>query len=74
MKPIDNSENESKCICAKCPVYNECAKNNSEILYCAQAKSKCSLDANKMCICGECSVYVENKLSGGYFCLHGEAK
>lgn len=70
MKPIDNSENAQKCICSKCPVYDQCAKEKQETLYCARNKSGCELDGDKMCICGECPVFIENKLSSGYFCIH----
>lgn len=70
MKPADNSENELKCICGKCPVYDKCAEEKKEALYCARGKSNCKLDGGRMCICGECPVYIENELSGGYFCIN----
>lgn len=69
-KPEDSTENLSKCICGKCPVYDDCARSKTEMLYCAREKSECSLDSKKLCICGMCPVFNENDLSGGYFCIN----
>jgi len=70
-KPADTLENIAKCICARCPVYNECTKSKDEVLYCARMVSVCEdLDKTANCICPECPVYKEHKLEGGYFCIY----
>jgi len=70
MKPSDTQENMMKCVCGKCPLYNECNKGKMEGLFCARKKAECPMDSTKMCICGTCPVYAENKLAGGYFCIN----
>lgn len=70
MKPQDNPENFSKCICENCALFTECNKEGKEKLFCARKKSDCAMDASKMCICGVCPVYNDNNLSGGYFCIN----
>ena len=69
MKPENNKENFSKCICVGCSLYVDCNRDKKEKLFCGKTKSECSMDANKMCICGSCPVYSKNNLSGGYFCI-----
>ena len=68
-------ENFEKCVCPKCPSYNDCAKGKNEALYCAQdvGKSACEYNMNG-CICMDCPVHKENNLDAGYYCIHGSAK
>lgn len=76
MSKISNTKaNLAKCVCRGCPTYqaSRCAKENQEKLYCAVGKSACDL-IRKGCICGACPVWSEHKLTGGYFCLTGQAK
>ncbi len=67
-------KNQSACVCAGCPSYNECAKGNRELLYCADGvgKSGCEYSMNG-CICGGCPIYERYKLKSGYYCVHGSA-
>ena len=73
-KVIKNETNLSKCPCAHCPSYNECAKGKVELLYCAEeiGKSTCPYKMNG-CICGGCPVYKESHLKAGYYCIKGSA-
>lgn len=76
MKKIENNElNRSKCICTKCPSFNECSKENGETLFCADdvGKSKCEYKMSG-CICGPCPLTKEYNLTKGYYCIHGSAK
>ena len=67
-------ENKKKCVCAKCPSYNECAARKRELLYCLVGKSgECHL-GDLGCICPECPVTVELDLSNIYFCRRGSEK
>jgi aldose sugar dehydrogenase len=68
LKPENNKENFSKCICEKCPVYTACNKEKNQKLFCAMEISECDMNTDKMCICGMCKIYNESNLSGGYFC------
>lgn len=70
MKPLNTQENSIKCICGRCPLFTDCNKGKTEILFCARRKSECPMDNKKMCICGACPVYEENNLIGGYFCIN----
>lgn len=69
-----NKMNMSKCPCAVCPSYNECAKGKKELLYCAEeiGKSACAYKMSG-CICGGCPVHKECNLTSGYYCMHGSA-
>jgi hypothetical protein len=70
---INNEENMKKCVCAKCPSYNECSAGKNELLFCAIGKSGCEYKMNG-CICGSCPVEIENGLKAGYYCLKGSAE
>ncbi len=69
-----NEVNISKCTCADCPSYNECARGKTEKLYCAEqvGKSECAYKMNG-CICGQCPVHAEFDLKAGAYCIHGSA-
>lgn len=67
VKVPDTKENLMKCICGRCPSYNECMKEKMDGLFCARGKTDCAL-TRAGCICGECALYTEYQLSGGYFC------
>lgn len=74
MSKVKNSkENIKKCICARCPSYNDCMNKNKDILFCATGKAKCDF-IEKGCICGGCIVHSENRLDNGYYCKIGAAK
>jgi len=70
MKPKNSAENFGKCFCIDCPLYTNCNKNKAERIFCARTTSECVMDGKKSCLCpAGCPVYLENKLSGAYFCL-----
>lgn len=75
MKVPKTPDNAKKCLCPTCPTYlsEDCPKNGDENLFCAAGKSKCDLP-EKGCFCGACPIWTEYGLSGGYFCLNGEAQ
>lgn len=73
MPVLNNDENASKCVCPKCPSFNECMKEKNEVLYCARGKTGCEVP-KKGCLCGGCPVHLENGLDKWYYCLFGKAE
>jgi hypothetical protein len=61
-----------KCICARCPTYNDCARKGEELLYCLDGKTACKLERYG-CICGTCPVEKLEGFTGVYFCVAGKA-
>jgi len=61
-----------KCICSRCPTYDDCTRKGNELLFCFEGKSSCKL-AKKGCICGMCPVEKTKGFSGSFFCLNGKA-
>jgi hypothetical protein len=61
------------CICPDCPMYNQCAKENYEGLYCILGLSKCNLEEDD-CICPECEVAEDMELKNDLFCIKGSEK
>ncbi len=71
-KVEDTSENFETCLqgnCNNCPSY---PKTSVEGLYCARGKSKATIQ-RKGCNCPECPVWINNGLSGMYYCIKGSA-
>lgn len=67
-------ENKKKCVCAKCPSYNDCAARKRELVYCLVGKSReCQLD-ELGCICPDCPVTFELDLKNTYHCTRGSEK
>ena len=68
-KVKDTQENFEICLqpgnCASCPTY---PKGSGEGLFCARGRSKQSLE-KKGCNCPECPIWIENGLSGMYYCI-----
>ena len=62
-----------KCICGKCPTYNDCMKEKKEALFCALGKSGCE-PVKKGCLCPACPVTRDLGLKHGYYCLRGSEK
>lgn len=73
MKPADTESNASACLCPDCPTYNDCMRDNAELLFCGRGGTSCEVSAVE-CICGDCSVWAENSLSSYYFCIRGAAE
>lgn len=71
-KMIEN--NKKDCICGDCPSYNDCAKVNSELLYCEDGKSVNCIFDEKGCICGDCPVTGRLGLVNDYFCTRGSER
>ena len=63
----------AKCICGKCPTYNDCMKNKKEALFCALGKSACAI-TKKACLCPTCPVTAMLGLKHGYYCIKGSEK
>jgi len=69
-KVPDTQENVQKCICGGCPSYDDCMRDNNEILYCAKEKSACEVP-RKGCLCGACPLVAEFGLDKMYYCVMG---
>ena len=61
-------ENNNKCLCGTCRTYTYNGLKSR--LFCGIGKSKNTLQM-KECVCISCLVFIENKLSGYYFCIKG---
>jgi hypothetical protein len=59
------------CVCPNCPSYNECAKENGELLYCILGKSPRCITEEVGCICPACQVWDKMDLTNEYFCTKG---
>jgi hypothetical protein len=77
MGPDDSSDHLAKmeklCYCPKCPSYDDCAGERSELLFCLKEKSNCIKDRSG-CICTSCPVAEELGLNHMYYCLEGDEK
>lgn len=69
----DTEETRKKCICAGCPSFNQCMKENTEVLFCARGKTACEL-MKSGCICGACPLTAEYSLDKMYYCEIGVAE
>jgi hypothetical protein len=63
-------KNQARCVCAKCPTYDDCSKGKGELLYCVTGKSSCTLSKTG-CICPTCPVTQEIGLKHAYYCTAG---
>lgn len=66
-KVEDTQENFKICMqgnCSTCPSY---PKESTEGLFCAKGPSKRSIE-KRGCNCPECQVWIDNGLSGMYYC------
>jgi len=61
------------CICPRCPTYDNCAKAQGELLFCAVGKSSCAL-VKKNCLCPACPVTALMGLEHAYFCIRSSEK
>ncbi len=62
------------CTCPACPTYTDCAKKNSELLFCATGKSFMCIPAEKGCMCPTCPVTKAAGLKFKSFCTRGSEK
>jgi hypothetical protein len=72
MKAIEGKK--KMCTCPDCPSYNDCAKDNNELLYCALGKSPSCITKESGCICPSCPVTDQMGLTRDYFCTRGNEK
>jgi hypothetical protein len=72
-KVPDTKEYLQQCICEGCPSYNQCMKDNSEVLYCARARSACEFEKNG-CMCLACPLTSEFNLEKLYYCEIGASE
>jgi hypothetical protein len=63
----------ARCICGRCPTYNDCMRGRKDALFCALGKSTC-LASKKACLCPTCPVTPELGLKHGYYCIKGSEK
>jgi hypothetical protein len=64
-------ELKSQCICPDCPSFNECARDEKEILYCIYGRSFTCVTEDLGCICPGCPLITDLGLVNLTFCLHG---
>lgn len=65
---------EDRCVCGRCPTYNECMREKGEIFYCINGRSPvCTFD-KKECICPTCPVKFSLALRKTYYCIRGSEK
>ena len=64
-------EKKKLCVCCGCPTYNDCAKENNELLYCALGKSSICITKEAGCICATCVVADQMGLVKEFFCTRG---
>jgi len=74
MAKVENTqENFNICMqrhCSTCPSY---PKGSREGLYCAREPSVHNIE-KKGCNCPECPVWMNNGLSGMYYCIKGKSE
>jgi len=63
----------ARCICGKCPTYNDCTRGKKEILFCVNGKTGCAM-TKKACLCPACPVTAILGLKHGYYCIRGSEK
>jgi hypothetical protein len=63
----------AKCICGKCPTYNDCMRGRKEALFCELGKTGCMV-TRKACLCPTCPVTPTMGLKHGYYCIKGSEK
>jgi hypothetical protein len=64
-------ENWGKCICGRCPTYNECMRADESLLFCFTGKSATCTFEKKGCICPTCPVTKARALKKAYYCIKG---
>lgn len=62
------------CICGDCPAYNDCARENRELLYCALGNSPKCIAEETSCICLGCPITDQMGLTHEFFCTRGSER
>jgi hypothetical protein len=63
----------ARCICGRCPTYNDCTRGKKEALFCSLGKTACPV-TRKACLCPACPVTQTLGLKHGYYCIKGTEK
>jgi hypothetical protein len=63
--------NKKLCICPECPTYNDCAKEQDELLFCILGKSETCITKESGCICPACPITEKLGLTKQYYCTKG---
>jgi hypothetical protein len=61
----------TKCPCAKCPTFTECARERDEKLFCFYGRSPDCVSRELKCICPKCPVHAEFGFKGLHYCTRG---
>jgi hypothetical protein len=64
-------ENQKKCICGRCPTYNECMRADEQLLFCVTGRAENCTFEKKGCICPNCPVTTVLGLKKAYYCIKG---
>jgi hypothetical protein len=64
-------EQNKRCICGRCPTYNECMREQDELIYCIIGRSPMCSFEKKGCICPTCPVKEAIGLKKAYHCVRG---
>ena len=72
MKMIESKK--KLCTCGGCPTYNDCARENKELLYCALGKSPTCITEENGCICPGCPLTEQMGLKHEFFCTRGSER
>jgi hypothetical protein len=65
------AQNRVKCICPKCPTYNECMRTDDQLIFCLTGRSPtCTFD-KKGCLCPACPVARDLHMKRSYYCIRG---
>ncbi len=67
-KVPDTPENMARCMCGGCPSYP-----GEGGFFCAKGKSAKEI-TKRGCLCAGCPIFRANGLTGGYFCVAGQAE
>jgi hypothetical protein len=68
---ILTTENRKKCICGRCPTYNECMRADESLLFCLTGRSETCTFEKKGCLCPTCPVTMDLGLKSAYYCIRG---
>ena len=72
-KKLETGRLRADCICTDCPSYNKCARDQQELLYCIEGKSKC-ITEELGCICPDCPIAAALDLVNIYYCTIASEK
>jgi hypothetical protein len=78
LEPMDDTkqggiiaDQKDRCVCIRCPTYNECMHEKSELLFCITGRSPTCAFEKRGCICPMCPVRETFGLTKAYYCIKG---